>query len=298
MQTFDPPLRLFLDYLSVECGSSVNTIAAYRRDLDAFLAWLVSQGVRNLDRVRSTDVVNFLMDQKRRGLSPASVSRRLVAVRMFYRFLVAEGAVTTDAAGALESPKVWKNLPDVLSRRQVAQLLAAPDLSRPLGIRDAAIMETMYACGARAQEIVDLTADAVNFAFAYVRLIGKGQKERIVPIGKPARARIQQYLDDVRGELLRGKDPNVLFLSRNGRKLSRERIWQIVRALARKAGLRERVHPHTLRHSFATHLLEGGADLRLIQEMLGHANIATTQVYTHVDASRLKSIHRRYHPRG
>jgi len=297
LEPFAPLLKLFVDYLAVECGSSENTIAAYRRDLRSFLDHLQGHGVRDLGRVRSTDIVNFLMREKRRGLSPASISRRLVAVRMFYRFLFAEGVVKTDAAAALDSPRVWKNLPEVLSRTDIERLLSAPDLSRPLGVRDAAILETMYACGARAQEICDLETSAVNFEFAYVRLIGKGEKERIVPIGTPARTRIRQYLDAVRPDLVRRPDPGVLFLSRTGRRLNRERIWQIVRALAKQAGLRQKVHPHTLRHSFATHLLEGGADLRFIQEMLGHANIATTQVYTHVDAARLKTIHKKFHPR-
>ncbi|HUV38058.1 MAG TPA: site-specific tyrosine recombinase XerD [Planctomycetota bacterium] len=298
MEPFESELKLFLDYLAVECGSSRNTIDAYRGDLRSFLDFLRTRGVRNLDRVSPTDVVDYLMREKRRGLSPASVSRRLVAVRMFYRFLQAEGKVTASAPAALDSPRVWKNLPDVLSRRDVETLLAAPDLSKPLGVRDAALLETMYACGARAQEVCDLTADAVNFEFAYVRLVGKGRRERIVPVGAPARDRIRQYLDEVRPALVRGRDPGVLFLSRNGKKLNRERVWQIVRKLTRKAGLRAKVHPHTLRHSFATHLLEGGADLRFIQEMLGHASISTTQVYTHVDAARLKSIHRKFHPRA
>jgi len=298
LQRFASFLTSFLDYLTSECGLSANTIAAYRRDLEAFLSYLPRQGIRSLDRVRSNDIVNFLMRQKRRGLAPASVSRQLVAVRMFYRFLATERLVKSDAAALLESPKVWKNLPEVLSRRDVEQLLAAPDTDTVFGIRDAAILETMYATGARAQEVVDLRTEDVNLEFAYVRLRGKGGKERIVPLGRAARGRLRGYLDEGRPTLAGRRDDGSLFLSRTGRRLNRERIWQIIRKLALKAGLAVKVHPHMLRHSFATHLLEGGAGLRDVQEMLGHANISTTQVYTHVDASRLRSVHRKYHPRG
>lgn len=298
MQRFAPLLKLFLDYLKAECGLSPNTIAAYRRDCEAFLSHLSGRGCRDLDRVKPNHIVDFLMRQKRRGLGPASVSRQIVAIRMLYRFLMGEKLVRTNAAESLDSPKVWKNLPDVLTRREVEKLLAAPRLSSPLGVRNAAILETMYASGARAQEVVDLGTDDVNLDFAYARLTGKGGKERVLPLGRPACERLRQYLSEVRPRLLKDRDPGNVFLSRTGRKLNRERIWQVIRDLGLRAGLGRKVHPHTLRHSFATHLLEGGADLRLIQEMLGHASISTTQVYTHVDASRLRSIHRKYHPRG
>jgi len=291
-------LKLFLDYLAGECGLSVNTVLAYRRDIQAFLACLSDQARRDLDRVTPSDIVDFLMRQKRRGLAPASVSRQLVAIRMFYRFLSGEGIVRTNAAATLDSPRIWRSLPDVLSRREVEQLLGAPDVSTNLGLRDAAILETMYASGARAQEVVDLHPEDVKIDFGYVRLSGKGGKERVVPLGALACRRLGEYLEKARPVLAKAGRSDHLFLSRTGRKLNRERIWQMIRGLARKAGLAKAVHPHTLRHSFATHLLEGGADLRLIQEMLGHASISTTQVYTHVDAARLKSIHRKFHPRG
>jgi integrase/recombinase XerD len=291
-------LKLFLDYLAGECGLSGNTVAAYRRDLQAFLVMLSDGAHRDLDRVTPGDIVDFLMHEKRRGLASASLSRQLVSIRMFYRFLSGEGIVKTNAAASLDSPRVWRNLPDVLTRREVEELLAAPDVSTNLGLRDAAILETMYACGARAQEVVDLHPEDVKIDFAYVRLTGKGSKERVVPLGEMACRRLAQYLEKARPALEKSGRADHLFLSRTGRKLNRERIWQLIKRLARKAGLAKSVHPHTLRHSFATHLLEGGADLRLIQEMLGHASISTTQIYTHVDASRLKSIHRKYHPRG
>jgi integrase/recombinase XerD len=217
---------------------------------------------------------------------------------MFFRFLLNENAVRKDPAETIETSRTWRNLPDVLSQREVVQLLGAPNVRTAMGLRDAAIMETLYACGARAQEVVDMKPEDVNLEFGYVRLIGKGNKERIVPLGQAACDRVRQYLSDARPRFAKPSSPGVLFLSRTGSKLNRERVWQIVGTLSLKAGLKKRVHPHTLRHSFATHLLEGGADLRLVQEMLGHADISTTQIYTHVDASRLKSIHKRFHPRA
>ena len=298
MNRFRSLLKLFLDYLTVECGLSPNTVTAYRRDLEAFLTSISRKGFSSLDRLKPNDIVDFLMREKRRGLSPASTSRRLVAIRMFYRFLLAEGRLKKDVAATIESSKAWRNLPDVLTQREVEKLLETPDLSTPLGIRNAAILETMYASGARAQEVVDLDVRDVNLEFAYLRLTGKGGKERVLPLGRVAVRKVKQYLEGVRPQLVKRNDPGKLFLSRTGRKLDRERIWQIIRKLALVAGLTKNVHPHTLRHSFATHLLEGGADLRSVQEMLGHANIVTTQIYTHVDASRLRSIHRKFHPRG
>lgn len=298
MNRFRSLLKLFLDYLTVECGLSPNTVTAYRRDLEAFLTSISRKGFSSLDRLKPNDIVDFLMREKRRGLSPASTSRRLVAIRMFYRFLLAEGRLNRDVAATIESSKAWRNLPDVLTQREVEKLLETPDLSTPLGIRNAAILETMYASGARAQEVVDLDVRDVNLEFAYLRLTGKGGKERVLPLGRVAVRKVKQYLEGVRPQLVKRNDPGKLFLSRTGRKLDRERIWQIIRKLALVAGLTKNVHPHTLRHSFATHLLEGGADLRSVQEMLGHANIVTTQIYTHVDASRLRSIHRKFHPRG
>jgi len=298
LSLFQSELTSFLDYLSAECGLSPNTLAAYGHDLETFLVFLSGHAVTALDRVMPSDIVEFLMRQKRRGLAPPSVSRQLVSIRMFYRFLAGENVVRTNPAAMLDSPKAWKNLPDVLSRREVEQLLDAPAAATRMGIRDGAILETMYACGARAQEVVDLKAEDVNLEFGYVRLTGKGNKERIVPLGRPACDRLRRYRSEVRPPLAKPSSPGNLFLSRTGRKLDRERIWQIVRKLALKAGLKKRVHPHTLRHSFATHLLEGGADLRLVQEMLGHASISTTQIYTHVDAARLRSIHRKFHPRA
>ena len=299
MDLFRSQLTSFLDYLSAECGLSPNTIAAYRRDITPFLEYANLRRVRQLDELSTTQIVDFLMQHKRRRhLAPASMSRQKVAIRMFYRFLLAEHRIEKDPAATIESSKQWKNLPDVLSQREVKQLLEAPSLTTPFGLRDGAILETMYACGARAQEVVDLKTEDVNIEFGYVRLTGKGSKERIVPLGRIACERLKRYLGDARPKLAKPSSAGCLFLSRTGRKLNRERIWQVIRLLTLKAGLKKRVHPHTLRHSFATHLLEGGADLRLVQEMLGHANISSTQTYTHVDAARLKSIHRKFHPRA
>ncbi len=292
-------LDSFLDYLSAECGLSPNTLSAYKRDLVPFLAFAEARGVSRLDNLSTGEVVEFLMSHKAaHNLAPSSSSRQKVAIRMLYRYLLREHAVDRDPAAAIESSKQWRSLPDVLSRREVDELLSAPNERTTMGIRDAAILETMYACGARAQEVVDLKPEDVNLEYGYVRLFGKGRKERVVPLGQVACGRLRKYLLEARGKLAKPTRSATLFISRTGKKLNRERIWQVVRRLTLKAGLKKRIHPHTLRHSFATHLLEGGADLRLVQEMLGHANIATTQIYTHVDASRLKGIHKKFHPRG
>jgi len=287
----------FLDYLAVECGLAANSISAYRRDLAHFSACLTARGKSAFREVRARDIVGFLTHEKARGLSSSSISRALAAVRMLFKFLVVEGHVPKNVASTLESPHLWRRLPDVLDVGDVEKLLAAPDLSKPLGVRDRAIIEVMYATGARVSETADLKLESVNFDFQFLRCFGKGSKERVVPIGRRAVDALRQYVADVRPRLDKRASP-LLFLSKSGRRLGREAIWARVRKHALIAGLRKKVSPHTLRHSFATHLLQGGADLRSVQEMLGHANIATTQIYTHVDKERLKTVHKKYHPRA
>ena len=288
----------FLDYLSVECGLSPNTVSAYRSDLDKFDEFVRTIGIRALERMSAGDVVDFLRRMKSRGLSVSSIARALVALKMFLRFLAQEGRAISTAALAVESPRVWKNLPDVLSRDEVDELLSAPDRTTTLGLRNAALLETLYATGCRVQETSDLRLSDLHLDVGYIHATGKGRKERIVPVGEPAGEVVREYLAQARPRLVKPHSGEELFLSRTGRKLERKSIWRIVKKLARSAGIGKDVHPHTLRHSFATHLLEGGADLRIVQEMLGHASIATTQLYTHVDQRRLKGIHRKYHPRA
>lgn len=287
----------FLNYLTVECGLAENTLQAYRRDLDGLARHLEARGQPNLAAVTADDIVVFMMAQKDRGLASNSIARALVAIKMFYRFLYREGFIGRDLTATLESPKLWRKLPSILTVSEVESLLHAPS-RRPIGIRDRAILETLYATGARVSEVAHLDLQSVNLEIGYLRCFGKGSKERIVPLGRAARDAIERYLSEARLRLLVNPEARALFLSRSGRPLGREAIWRLVKKYAARAGIAKNISPHTLRHSFATHLLQGGADLRAVQEMLGHADISTTQLYTHVDRDRLKAIHRQFHPRG
>ena len=290
----------FIDYLTVEAGVARNTQLAYRGDLDKFAAYLAAERQTDPTRVTTTLVLGFLMRLKDGGYSSASVARTFAAVKMFYRFLALESLVERNVCATLDSPRLWRRLPSVLSPDEVDQLLAAPDTARPLGLRDRAILELLYATGARVSEVCSLDVDSIHHDYGYLRCIGKGSKERIVPVGRTALAWTQRYAQEVRPLLLRGRASPALFVSSThfGKRLRRETVWAIAKKHARLAGIRKNVYPHTLRHSFATHLLSGGADLRAVQEMLGHASIITTQIYTHVDKNRLKDVHRRFHPRG
>ena len=316
------PIEAFLDYLTVECGLSINTLQAYQRDLERFEAFLQgrtgpqpfvmghsvaadppaqpenSSADIDWEQIEPDRIIDFTMAEKKRGLAITSVSRALVAVRMFFRFLSGEGLINRDPTEHLESPRLWQNLPEVLDRRSVDRLLAAPNADDDRWpLRDRAVLEMLYATGARASEVADMTLLSVNREVGYVLAIGKGRKERIVPVGRKALEALEAYLTRERPDLDRQQGPH-LFLTHSGRRMGRETLWRLVKKYCARAGVSRRVSPHTLRHSFATHLLEGGADLRSVQEMLGHVDIGTTQVYTHVDQNRLKAIHRKYHPRA
>jgi integrase/recombinase XerD len=296
-----PVLRFieqFLDFLRLECGSTQNTLDAYRRDLDKLVSFLAALGVTRPDDIRPTHISKFLREEVQRGRSTASTARYLAAARSFLKFLVTEGKIGVSAAESIEAPSLWRRLPVVMSVDEVERLLAAPDADSLLGMRDRAMLELLYATGARASEVTGLATDGIDLELGYARVFGKGRKERIVPLGGPAIAAVQSYLVDARPRLTVRRDPGTLFVSRTGRRVGRERLWAIVRKYAAEAGIEKSVHPHTLRHSFATHLLSGGADLRAVQEMLGHANIRTTELYTHLDASRLRSVHAKFHPRA
>jgi integrase/recombinase XerD len=238
------------------------------------------------------------MAERARGQSSASVARALVSVRCLLKFLAAEERIDGRILEALDAPKTWERIPEVLSPADVTALLGAPDISTPLGLRDRALLELLYATGARATETVTITLDRLDLDLRYVRVIGKGDKERIVPVGRAAVKAVRAYLDGAREALLRGRTTDLVFVTRLGAPLRREDLWQIVRRHALRAGIRGKVSPHTLRHSFATHLLAGGADVRHVQEMLGHATVRTTQIYTHVETERLRRIHKEFHPRG
>jgi len=288
----------FLHYLIVEKGLSKNTIEAYGHGLSRFFNHLKEKGVHEIQEIGKFHVRGFLLSLRKRGLSPRTIVRNLVVIRTFFRFLAQEGILGTNPIENLESPKVQKNLPEILTLREIEQLLERPDLRTPLGKRDRAMLEMLYATGMRVSELTQLPTHQVSLEGGYVLLYGKGSKERIVPIGSEAIRWVLLYLKESRGVLAKGKESPFLFINRSGKPMSRQRFWKSLKDYARKAGLRKRITPHLLRHSFASHLLEGGADLRSVQMMLGHADISTTQIYTHVTGERLKKVHQHYHPRG
>jgi len=291
-------LDQFLHYLIVEKGLSKNTIEAYSHDLNQFLNHLKGKGTQEIGEVDKFDVRGFLLALKRMDLSTKSILRNLVAIRTFYKFLIQEGILETNPIEQLESPKVAKTLPEILTLKEIEKLLEQPNLQTPLGIRDRAMLEILYATGMRVSELTHLPTHQVNLEGGYVLIFGKGSKERIVPLGGEAMKWITLYLNTVRGILSKGRENSSLFINRSGKGMSRQGFWKNLKNYAKKAGLRKRITPHLLRHSFASHLLEGGADLRSVQMMLGHVDISTTQIYTHVTGERLKKIHHRYHPRG
>lgn len=287
----------FLLGLRAEAGLAENTITAYRSDLEALAAYCEREGVV-FRRIAPTDVQGFLISLKERdGLALNSISRRLIAVKVFCRFCFARGHIERDVAALMEMPKKWQTLPHVLNCKQVDELLSLPADADPLGVRDQAILELFYATGVRVSELVGLRLDDVHLDVGYLRCMGKGRKERVVPVGARAVEAIGNYLSSLRPQLADGRSTDRLFLSRTGRPIDRTNCWRLVVKYARRMGLTGKLSPHTLRHCFATHLLAGGADLRVVQEMLGHSDISTTQIYTHVDHSRLKAIHQKFHPR-
>jgi len=294
-------LSLFLSYLDVECGLSQNTLDAYRSDIEMFTRFL--QGKEHPDPLSASsistgDIYRFIQFQRGKNFSAQTITRRLVALKMFFRFLLAEGYLKRDPTSAVDKPKGWKRLPDTLSYSQIESIINAAGGNKPLDIRNKAIIELLYATGARVSEVTNLKLQDINLDAGYVRCFGKGSKERIVPVGEQAQDAINRYLQKTRPALVKPTSPENVFLSHHGRRLDREQIWRILCYYARKAGVKGRIHPHLLRHSFATHLLERGANIRYVQEMLGHTDIATTQIYTHVDKARLKAIHKKYHPRA
>lgn len=290
------PVPTYLASLLAERGASLNTIAAYQRDLADFVEFL-GPG-RSLLAVTPDDVVSYLGVLKTRGLRASSVARRLSAVRGLYRHLVGDGAVTRDPTELIESPRLPRPLPKTLSRDVATSLVEGPATTSARGIRDRALLELLYATGMRASECLGLRLEDVNLTAGYVVCTGKGRKQRLVPVGAEAIAWIRAYLDRARPVWIRRHDGGRLFVNARGRGLSRQSLWSIVRAAGATAGLAKRASPHVLRHSFASHLLEGGADLRAVQAMLGHADIATTQIYTHLPSAALKRMYRDFHPRA
>lgn len=291
-------LERFQDYLSFERGLSPRTLQAYGRDTARLEAFLHSRRVRSPDRATAADLREFSYHLRDQGLAPSSIRRTLSAVRTYFRFLLAEGLIEADPSEQLESPRTWRRLPDVLSREEAERLLEAPDPSHRLYWRDRAMLEVAYASGVRVSELTGLKVRDVDLEEGFASVYGKGSKERLVPVGGAAVRAVATYLRELRPRLERGRGEGVLFLNARGAPLTRMGVWKILRKHVESAGIARRVTPHTLRHTFATHLLEGGADLAAVQEMLGHADIATTQIYTHVDREYLRDVHRRYHPRS
>jgi len=291
-------LERFTDFLSLEQGASPQTIDAYRRDLGRFVEFAITKGARAPVDVTARLLRDFVYQLKDIGLAPASIRRSVSALRTYYRFLLADGIVVRDPSERLETPKRWRTLPEVLTVDEVQRLLAPPTLDDPLYFRDRALLELAYGAGLRVSEWITLGVRDLVLEEALVRVFGKGSKERLVPIGRQAIAAVAIYVRELRPRLEKGEGKGVLFLNARGQPLTRMGAWKILQRHVERAGIEKRVTPHTLRHSFATHLLEGGADLRAVQEMLGHADISTTQIYTHVDREYLRSVHRQFHPRG
>jgi integrase/recombinase XerD len=300
LKTLQDDLTSFRQYLKAERGVAANTLLAYGRDLDRFAEWFSANTQKDHTKLalgQFSQYVSHLRDVCQ--LAPPSVARHLVALKMFYRFLKLEGRLSSSAVDLLSSPTLWERLPSVLGSKSVTKLLTVPTADDRFYLRDRAILETFYASGARASEVAGLKMNDLYLNQGFCRCLGKGSKQRMVPLGKPAVAAVEAYLKGQRPELTeRRPDCAFVFVSRHGKPLTRVELWRLIRKYARRAGITGKVSPHTMRHSFATHLLEGGADLRVVQELLGHANIATTQHYTHVDRARLQAIHKKFHPRG
>ncbi len=291
-------LDRFGDFLLLEQGASPRTREAYARDVERLALYATTKRVAAPADLTSRTLREFVYHLKDLGLSPASIRRSISAIRTYFKYLLADGQVTSDPSERLETPKRWRTLPDVLTVDEVERLLAAPSLDEPLVFRDRAMLELAYGAGLRVSEWISLGVRDVLMDDHLVRVFGKGSKERLVPIGRSAIGAVAIYLRELRPKLEHGQGKGVLFLNARGTPLSRMGAWKILRHHVEKAAITKHVSPHTLRHSFATHLLEGGADLRAVQEMLGHADISTTQIYTHVDREYLRSVHRQYHPRG
>ncbi|HOV78779.1 MAG TPA: site-specific tyrosine recombinase XerD [Bacillota bacterium] len=288
----------FIYYLSVERGLSKNTLASYRSDLKEYVSFCKKQRVASFRETGRDTVMSYLFYVQMNGRSPATISRRLAAVRSFYRFAVGEGFLEKDPSTDLESPRLMQKLPRVLSTGEVDLLLGQPSVTDPAGLRDKAMLELLYATGIRVSELVSLNLEQVNLENGFIRCLGKGSKERIVPLGGAAVRFIKEYLAAGRSKIMKKRSEPALFVNSRGRRLTRQGFWKILKKYACKAKIKTEITPHTLRHSFATHLLENGADLRSVQEMLGHADISTTQIYTHLTKKRLREVYERAHPRA
>ncbi|MCL6519581.1 MAG: site-specific tyrosine recombinase XerD [Armatimonadetes bacterium] len=294
----DEAIQAFVDYVAIERGLSQNTVAAYARDLSQFAHYATGKGINSPEGLSEEVLAGFLEELQKAGMSPSSISRKLSAIKTFCKFACREGLITKDFTSGIETTKSALRLPSVLSIEEVSELLAQPDWRDPSGCRDKAMLEVLYATGIRVSELLSLRISDVNTSVGFLKCFGKGSKERIVPLGKVAIEYLERYLSTGRPKFARSGSSEFLFLTNRGRKMSRVGFWKLIKKYAAQAGITKNITPHTIRHSFATHLLQGGADLRSIQEMLGHANIATTQVYTHISREKLKQAYKKFHPRA
>lgn len=291
-------LNRYYNHLLIEKGAAGNTLEAYGRDLNRYVTFLEDNGSVDIQNATPQMVIDFLVQIKDEGLSANSTNRALAALRGFYKYLLQEKVLEESPLTHIELAKVWMRLPDTVSREEMNTILSQPGDATPAALRDSAMLELLYATGLRVSELCSLTMNSINWQVGFLVVMGKGSKERVVPIGKTAYDVVRRYVDEARPMMMKAKTTDVLFLNRFGGAFSRQGLWKIIVQYAQKAGLQKSVHPHTFRHSFASHLLEGGADLRAVQVMLGHSDISTTQIYTHVTKDRLKEIHRQFHPRG
>jgi len=296
--TMETHLDLYLDYLTVERGLAPNTRASYSADLLKFLTYLKAGGISDWSQVRYSEVVGFLSQSQEQGLAPRSRARMLSALRGFFKFMLRDSHLRESPVANLASPRLRRQLPVILSVAEVERLLARPNLELPLGQRDTAMLEVLYGTGLRVSELVSLTMGRVNLEVGFLVVLGKGSRERIVPAGEAATEAVRSYVKEARPLLLKGRTTETLFVTNRGAAMTRQGFWKLLKKYGREAGLKKKLSPHILRHSFATHLLERGADLRSVQMMLGHADISTTQIYTHVARERLREVHKKYHPRA
>jgi integrase/recombinase XerD len=291
-------LGSFLDYLRSELGLSENTVKSYAYDISKYTRFLLDKGVKGMALARTCDIEDFLFAMRDEDAAPTTIARAISSLKALYRYLSGDRRVELDPTATIDGPRFLRRLPEVLSPEEIIMILEAPDVSNPLGLRDRAILEFLYASGARASEVINLRLRDLDLEGSVVKVFGKGSKERIVPLGQVALDFLRRYLTEVRPALSGATRSDFVFLSARKRKISRTTLWKLVKKYAARAGMEKRVTPHTFRHSFATHLLEGGADLVVVQELLGHADISTTQIYTHVDREYLREVHRTCHPRG
>ena len=292
-------LKEYLSVLKLERNLSDNTVASYRNDINSLLHFLEEKKIKDLSEISFADLTDFFKTLLEYGLTDTTAARYFSSIKSFFNYLYTSGYIRENPVERLSSPKISKNLPVVLTVDEIDSILSTPDVNNKLGLRDKALLELLYACGTRVSELINLKVSELFLTEEVIRVFGKGSKERIVPIGSSAIRWVEEYLLKSRPLLeKKSRSENILFLNNRSTKLSRMGVWKIINRYTKEAGIKKEVHPHTFRHSFATHLLEGGADLRAVQEMLGHADISTTQIYTHIDRDYIKQVHKEFHPRG